>query len=157
MKRKILILGIVGIMAFTSSHAQTYASATHSYSDVLHTFIDGHMNFDYKKFKETLGDNASFHVTRGNHVVVQSKNEVLNQMKELGKFQQACTYDSAVLSASDGLVIARVDFKYADGLQQNYLVMEKNADQDWKVTEVYKAFKDGLTPEKGSDITFNKP
>jgi len=47
-----------------------------------------------------------------------------------------------VLAKSDALVIARVDFNYENTIQHNFLILEKNIDKEWKITQVCKVFDD---------------
>jgi hypothetical protein len=68
-------------------------------------------------------------------------------MKKEAGVQQNCSANYEVLAKSDALVIARVDFGYQDCIQHNYLIVEKNAGHDWKITQVCKIFDDIQVPD----------
>jgi hypothetical protein len=74
-------------------------------------------------------------------------------MKNTAGTQQNCQSNYEVLANSDALVIARVDFTYHDNIQHNYLIVEKNDNQEWKITQVCKMFDDIETPDNKEPVT----
>ena len=61
-----------------------------------------------------------------------------------------CEASFQVVAKSTSLAMVRVDFEYENCTQQNFLVLEKNADREWKITQVYKIFNDkepGTSPK----------
>ena len=65
-----------------------------------------------------------------------------NEMKKEGALKQNCEADYEVIAKSSALVMVRVDFNYDNCVQQNFLTLEKNADKQWKITQVCKIFND---------------
>jgi hypothetical protein len=153
MKRKIIIACIVGILSVVNCYAKNPGTALPGYKEVLQMFIDSHMTFDYKKLKKILDENASYRISRGDQIVVQPKDELLDQMRSVGKYQQPCTNSYVVLSESDGMVVARVDFVYENGSQQNYVMLGKNDDKEWKIMQVYKIFKTDKAQATGDNLS----
>jgi len=145
MKKICLVACIIGLL---SASFAVGAPGPSKYQQVIKTFIDSHMTGAYKGLRSVLDDNASYKIPRGEHVLVQSREQLIDQMKEMKGTAQKCDYNYEVLAESDAVVIARVDFLYGNGVQQNFLMLEKNDDKEWKIKQVYKVFKD--TPENNS-------
>jgi hypothetical protein len=143
---KVLIIGL--LLAFTG---KTYAgTGPADYNATIRDFIDSHMNSNYKKLDAVMGENAAFKIPRGEVVLVQSKDKLVEHVRQIATVVQNCDAKYEVLAKSDALVIARVDFKYENTIQHNYLTLEKNADKEWKITQVCKLFddKDVSEPQK---------
>ena len=133
-----MILGLFA--AVNTSYAVD--KAPKGYSDVIDNFIDGYMTGDYKKLDKVLSDDASIKIPRAETVLVHSRENMLEQMKKAGGTNQNCESRYEVLDKSDAMILAKVDFKYADFTQHNYIVLEKNENKEWKITQVCKFFKD---------------
>ena len=152
MKSKILAACMICILSVaTSAHSSTHKSSS-SYNIVILDFIDSHENSDYKKLDQVLNDDACFKLPRGEKVLVQSKTSLVSQMKKDQGTQQNCESKYEVLAKSDAMVIARIDFKYSNCTQHDYLILEKNDAKEWKITQVCKMFED----VKDQDATGNE-
>ena len=140
-------------MAFTG---KTYAgTGPADYNKTIRDFIDSHMNSNYKKLDAVMGEDASFKIPRGEVVIVQTKAKLVEQMQQIANVIQNCDAKYEVLAKSNALVIARVDFNYENTIQHNYLTLEKNADKEWKITQVCKVFDDKDAPEPQKVIAEN--
>ncbi|RCH54956.1 hypothetical protein DJ568_10810 [Mucilaginibacter hurinus] len=155
MKRKFVLFCLLCTFAAKSLIAKNDPGNTAAYNTVINDYISCHMSADGKKLNRLLHDDASFKIPRGEKVMVQNKSNLVAQMRREAGIQQNCASDYELLAESDALVIARVDFTYGSTTQSNYLIIEKNADKEWKITQVCKFFKD---PQKNSSpVTANNP
>jgi len=116
------------------------------YTTVIRDFIDSHMTSNFKKLKSIMSDNSVLKIPRGEKVLVQEKDDLVSMMKKDAGTQQNCQSNYEVLAKSDAMVIARVDFNYENCTQHDYLIIEKNDKQDWKITQVCKLFEDIQAP-----------
>jgi len=149
MKITIFKACLVGILAAFSISAYS-GPITGDYDKVVKAYIESHMNGDYKLMKKIMNDNAAFNIPRADKVVVQSKPDIVGAMKEVGEAKQDCQASYEVVAKSNALVMVRVDFAYTNCTQQNFLVLEKDENKQWKIAQVYKIFNDkvpGITPQ----------
>ncbi|HEY4195750.1 MAG TPA: nuclear transport factor 2 family protein [Mucilaginibacter sp.] len=141
MKITILKVCLVGILAAFS--ITSYAGPKVSdYNATVEDYIDSHMNANYKKLKKIMNDDATFKIPRDESVITQTKSDVVEGMKNEGASKQNCEASYQVVAKSNALVMVRVDFTYDNCLQQNFLTLEKDANKQWKITQVYKIFND---------------
>jgi len=132
---------LIGVLAAFSITANA-TPGPNDYKKIILDFIDSHMNANYKKLNKIMNEDATFKIPRGENVVVQTKASLVDDMKTLGEVKQNCESKYEVVAQSNSLVIARVDFNYENTVQQNFLILEKNADKEWKITQVCKIFND---------------
>ena len=151
MKKNILWAAIVVILSafLTKSYAGT---APEPYVNVIQKFIDGHMNGDFKAMREVMDGESSVIFPRGETIIREAKTDLISDMRAQGITRQNCTSNYEVLAKSDALVLARVDFHYANATQHHFLVMEKNADKDWKIARVYEVIDDKPTAPSPSNV-----
>jgi hypothetical protein len=159
MKNKLLVVYIIAALLTTTSTG--YAKHHHNpsnYDVVIGDFIDSYMNSDFKKLDKVLSDDACVKIPRAEAVVVQRKASLVAKMKTDKGVQQNCTSKYEIIAKSDAMVLARVDFQYTNFKQQNYIILEKNDDKEWKITQVYKMFQDTnkAAPATDNVLTFNK-
>ncbi len=153
MKNKFLLVCIISLLSATTMYAYTDPKSDAGYTAVIRDFIDSHMNSNYKKLNKVLDENSTLKIPRGEKVIQQSKSSLIEEMKNTAGTQQNCKSNYEVLAKSDALVIARVDFSYQDNIQHNYLIVEKNDNQEWKITQVCKMFDDIETPDNKGSVT----
>lgn len=149
MRLKSIVIFLLGIII--TNHAFAADKPTESHTSVLNYFMDSYINSDYKKLKSVLSEDAVYTSNRDVRIIKHTATDVLNQMKKNeGVLQKDCNISSTVISETDALVIARVDINYElfGGNQQNFVVIEKNKQGEWKITQVYKMFIVGQTGEK---------
>jgi hypothetical protein len=147
MKTKFLLACVMSLLSATNMYGYTGGTETTAYKTVILDFIDSHMNANFKKLDKVLDDKSAFKIPRGEQVLVQNKESLIDAMKHENGTQQNCSANYEVIAKSEALVIARVDFGYQDCMQHNYLILEKNADHDWKITQVCKIFDDAQAPD----------
>jgi hypothetical protein len=140
MKSKLLVICVIVALAITtnSSYAKV-PPVVSNYEAVIGDYITSYMNSDSKKLKKILSDDACVKIPRAEAVIVQHKANLVDQMR-IDAVKQTCTSKYEIIVKSDALVIARVDFEYANFKQQNYITLEKNEDKEWKITQICKFF-----------------
>lgn len=153
MKNKFLVVCIMSLFSATTLFAYTGPKADADYTTVIRDFIDSHMNSNYKKLNKILDENSSVKIPRGEKVIQQNKSSIIDALKSVSGTQQNCQSNYEVIAKSDALVIARVDFTYQDNIQHNYLIVEKNDNKEWKITQVCKMFDDIENPGNGAPVT----
>jgi hypothetical protein len=140
---KITILKACMIVILTAFSISAYSGPiAGDYDRVVKEYIDSHMNGNYKILKKILNSDATFRIPRAEKVIVQSKPDIVDAMKTEGGVKQNCEVKYEVVAKSSALVMVRVDFCYDNCVQQNFLVLEKNDDKEWKIAQVYKIFND---------------
>ena len=144
---------IILILSATASQANSGQKVAPGYDKVIKDFIESHMKSNHSKLESVLNDEANIKIPRGETVLVQNKSDIVAQMQQSEGVQQNCESGYEVLAKSDAIVIARVDFKYANCIQHNYIILEKNQDKEWKITEDCKIFDDIKPGETGSSVT----
>ncbi len=147
MKTKFLLACVISLLWATTMYGYTGETETTGYKVVILDFIDSHMTANFKKLDRVLDENSAFKIPRGEKVIVQDKSSLVDAMKLEKATQQNCSANYEVIAKSDALVIARVDFGYQDCVQHNYLIVEKDANREWKVTQVCKIFDDIQVPD----------
>jgi len=137
-----MVCMVIALLATTSSSF----SATHTgpkppaFETVIDTYINSVMNSDFKKLDKILSDDARVKMPRAEKVITQYKTDLLSAMKA-DATKQDCTSEYEVVAKSDAMIIARVDFQYTNFKQQNFLTIEKDENNEWKITQVCKFFK----------------
>lgn len=141
MKSNIFKVCIIGLLAAFSIN--TYAAPiSGDYNKIIQEYITCHMTSDFKTLNKIMNDEATLKIPRQDNVIVQTKTDLVHDMKAMGLVKQNCTAHFEVLAKSSALVIARVDFDYNNAVQQNFLILEKNENKEWKISQVCKVFND---------------
>jgi hypothetical protein len=153
MRLKAFMACIILILSATALQANSGQKVAPGYDKVIKDFIESHMKSNHSKLENVLNDEANIKIPRGETVLVQNKSDIVAQMQQSEGVQQNCESTYEVLAKSDAIVIARVDFKYANCIQHNYLILEKNQDKEWKITEDCKIFDDIKAVDTGSPVT----
>ena len=139
MKRKILsvlaILGIVTTAAMATVDKPT-AKVNARASSVLEAYVEAHINNDGALFDQILKESALLKVNRQDQIVQHSKKELVKFYKKGGKLLLNCTGSLEILSECGCIVMARVDFKYPEFVQHNYIQIEKDKMGDWRITQI---------------------
>lgn len=149
----LLVCMILGLSAAVNT---TYAvnGPAMDYNEVISNYMDSYMTGNYKKMGKILSEDVHVKTPRLDTVLVQNKDNLLTQIKQTGSIDQNCRSNYEVLDKSDAMIIARVDFKYNDFTQRNYLVLEKNDNKQWEITQVCKFFGDAkVSAQPATNVT----
>jgi hypothetical protein len=135
---KVLLISLLATLTVT-----TYAEKpSDSFNQIISDYIDCHVNYNYKKLDRIMNENAAFKIPRAEKVIVLAKSDMIGEMKSNKGMKQNCEASFKVVAKSSSLAMVCVDFNYENCTQQNFLVLEMNADKEWKITQVYKIFND---------------
>lgn len=137
MKQTFLLFCLLAIAGLQTAGAQ---DKSQTYAAVLTSFVDSHINSDFKKLNQILSDDATYKIPRQDQLIVQQKTALLEAMRQTKGVVQNCSSSSEILAKTDAFVIAKVNFKYPEFTQENYLTLEKDANSAWKISQVYKVF-----------------
>ena len=143
------------LTATTTVYGYSTPKSGTDFNKVIQGFIESHLYTDYQKLDTVLNDNAFYSIPRQEEVILQDKPHLVCQMKENRGALQNCESKYEVLSKSDAMVIARIDFTYPGFTQHNYVIVEKNRDKEWKITQVVKMAEDDAEPQPGTRVIAN--
>jgi len=105
-------------------------------SSVIDAFVDAHKHGDAQLFNLILSQGAMLKMNRGDEVITHTKNELISFYKKSGNIDLNCSSDYEVLSASNCVVVARVDFKFPEFVQQHFVTVEKDKKGVWRITQL---------------------
>jgi hypothetical protein len=150
--RTLVCLMVVLATLSVKTYGHTY---TGDYTNTINAYIASYMNNDSKQMSKILADGACLKLSRGESLIVQPKQVLVSFMHESGKIVQNCGAKYVVIAKSGALVIACVCFDYANATQRIYLTLERNADKDWKITQVCKMIEDKEVIQESKDLASN--
>jgi len=122
----------------TKMYGATPPNTGINFENVIKDFITCHIKSDFRKFNVILDDEVCLKIPRGEKVSVNGKSSLIDFMKTCVGLSQGCKSNYVVTGESSAMVFARVDFEYADWVQHNYIVLEKNPEKEWKITQICK-------------------
>jgi len=105
-------------------------------SSVIEAYIDANVHSDARLLNQIMNDQAVLRINRQGRTVEQSKKELVEFYKRSGDITLNCTPNVEILSATDCLVMVRVDFKYPLFTQQNYVMVEKDDNGRWTISQI---------------------
>lgn len=118
--------------------------------NVIDQFAESHIYTDANKLSKILSNDATFKFTKGTELLSQSQISILKQMRQNEGIKQNCKTNIEVLSSNAAMVIARVNFIYEDFIIENYLTLELDQNENWKITRINKFFKETEKPGASS-------
>ncbi|MBB2146249.1 hypothetical protein GM921_12180 [Pedobacter sp. LMG 31464] len=147
--KKAIATLILGITVVTQALATT--KPTETYQTVISHYMDSYKASDYKKLRAILAEDAVFKSNRDVRVVKQSGEAIIGFLKKKGlSEEQDCNLSYEIISKTNAIVIAKVSVKYElfNGDQDNFLVIENQGKDEWKITQVYKMYLENNINEK---------
>lgn len=139
MKGKVLLYAVMLSVATTVANAKPdypSKSVNAKASNVIEAFMDAHTHADAALLNVILNSNAVLKLNRQEEIVTHTKSELVGFYKRSGLIDLNCSSDYEVLSSSECVVMARIDFKFPEFVQQNYLIIEKDKKGLWKITQI---------------------
>jgi hypothetical protein len=118
--------------------------------NVIDQFADSHVSTDANKLSKILSPDATIKFAKGAEVLSLSQLSVLKQMRLNEGIKQNCTTNIEVLASNEAMVMAKVNFVYEDFIIENYLTLELDKNQNWKITRVNKFFKESENSKQTS-------
>lgn len=141
MKNKITISAFLLISLFLVKGAAGKSLSDTSGLSVIHNYVRSFMHTNAEELNRTLDDNAVMKMPRFKQVIVQTKDQLVEENRLNEGTSQSCSSEIAVLSSSDAIILAEVKFKYTDFQEHVYLTVERSNSQ-WKITQIVKMFSD---------------
>ncbi|WP_285056027.1 hypothetical protein [Pedobacter ginsengisoli] len=139
MKGKILWYAVMLSITTTVANARPdypSKSVNAKASNVIEAFVDAHTHADAALFNAILNSSAILKLNRQDEVVTHTKSQLVTFYKRVGLMNLNCSSGYEVLSSSECVVMARVDFKFPEFVQQNYVTIEKDKKGLWKITQI---------------------
>lgn len=141
MKLKSLLLSaLLGAVLTTATFANNRPGV--DAKTVLNQFAESHLTTDASKLEKILSSDALLKFTKGNEVLSQSQTSIVKIMRQNEGIKQNCSTQVDVLASSDAMVIAKVNFIYEGFVIENFLTLEVDKNQNWKITRINKFFND---------------
>ncbi len=110
--------------------------------NVIDQFADSHINTDANKLAKVLSADAVLKYNKGSEVLSQNQAATIKLMKQNEGIKQNCKTSIEVLASNEAMVMAKVNFIYDDFTIENFLTLELDKHQNWKITRVNKFFKE---------------
>lgn len=130
-----VILSITFTFAFADNNKPA-SSVNLKSSSVIEAYIDANVNCDARLLNQIMNDEAVLRINRQGRTVEQNKKDLVDFYKKSGGIVLNCTTNYEILSSTDCLVMVRVDFAYPLFTQQNYVMVEKDQNGLWKISQI---------------------
>jgi hypothetical protein len=142
MKRKIKFSILLTALLVIVRNAEGVPRNDTSALSVVQNYVHSFMYSDHKELNRILSEDACLKIPRQNKVIIQNKEELVQDSKfNKGTIQNCSIEGISLIASSSSIVIAMVTFKYAKFDEYNYLIIERE-EGDWKIRQVIKMFSD---------------
>ena len=138
--KSFLLFAVLGTVLTTATFANTPLSAKAKF--VLDLFAESHLNTDASKLEKILSTDALMKFSKGYQVLSHSQSTVIRLMRQNQGILQNCSTVVDVLASDDAMVLAKVNFVYEGFVVENYLTLELDRTQNWKITRIDKFYFD---------------
>lgn len=153
MKNKTKLTAFFLLSLFLAKGASAKSLSDTSGLSVIRNYVHSFIHANAEELRRTLDDDAVMKIPRFNQVIVQTKDQLVEANRVNEGTSQSCSSDIAVLSSSDAIIMARVNFRYSDFQEHVYLTVER-ANGRWKITQIIKMFSDEpSTTNSGGNLT----
>lgn len=143
--KSFLLFTVLGTVLTTATFANTPLSAKAKF--VLDLFAESHLNTDASKLEKILSTDALMKFSKGYQVLSQGQSAVIRLMRQNQGITQNCSTVVDVLASGDAMVLAKVNFVYEGFVVENYLTLELDKTQNWKITRIDKFYIDAGSPK----------
>lgn len=145
MKFKSIVFGAVLSTALTvTAYANNFPFKTAK--NIINEFAESHVNTDANKLSRLLSENAILKFTKGEEVFTHNQTSIIKQAKENNGIVQNCSTEAELIANSEAMVLAKVNFIYDDFIIENFLTIELDKNQGWKITRINKFFTNAEKP-----------
>jgi hypothetical protein len=138
--KSFLLCTVLGAVLTTATFANTPPSA--DAKTVLNAYAESHLNTDANKLEKILSSDALMKFSKGTEVLSQGQSAIIKLMRQNQGIKQNCSTMVDVLASSDAMVLAKVNFVYEGFIIENYLTLELDRNQNWKITRINKFYTD---------------
>ncbi|MBC7758032.1 MAG: hypothetical protein H7069_04190 [Phormidesmis sp. FL-bin-119] len=143
--KSFLLFTVLGIVLTTATFANTPLSAKAKF--VFDLFAESHLNTDASKLEKILNTDALMKFPKGYQVLSEGQSAVIRLMRQNQGIMQNCTTVVDVLASGDAMVLAKVNFVDEGFVVENYLTLELDRTQNWKITRIDKLCFDAGSPK----------
>jgi hypothetical protein len=119
---------------------------TKTAQNIISEFAESHVNTDVIKLSKILSEDAILKFTKGEKVITQYHESIMFLTKQNNGTIQNCSTQIEYLAISEALVMAKVNFIYKDFIIENFLTLELDKNQLWKITRINKFFTNAEKP-----------
>jgi hypothetical protein len=145
MKFKSIVFCAVLSTAFTlTAFADNRPSKTAK--NIISEFAESHVNTDANKLSRLLSEDAILKFSKGDEVLTQNSTSIMELAKQNDGVIQNCSTRMELIASSEALVIAQVNFIYEDFTIENFITLELDKNQRWKITRINKFFSNAEKP-----------
>ncbi len=138
--KSFLLCTVLGVVLTTTTFANNRPAA--DAKTVLNEYAESHVNTDANKLEKILSADALMKFSKGTEVLSQGQSSIIKIMRQNQGIKQNCSTLVDVLASSDAMVLARVNFVYEGFIIENYLTLEVDKNQNWKITRINKFYTD---------------
>ncbi len=131
---------VLGVVLMTTTFAGNPPAA--DAKTVLNAYAESHVNTDANKLEKILSADALMKFSKGTEVLSQGQASIIKLMRQNQGIKQNCSALVDILASSDAMVLARVNFVYEGFVIENYLTLEADKNQNWKITRINKFYTD---------------
>ncbi|SKB92041.1 nuclear transport factor 2 family protein [Daejeonella lutea] len=143
--KSFLLCTVLGAVLTTATFANTPPSA--EAKNVLDAYAESHVNTDASKLEKILSYDALMKFSKGSEVMSQGQAAIIKLMRQNQGIKQNCSTVVDVLASSDAMVLAKVNFVYEGFVIENYLTLELDRNQNWKITRINKFYTEAGSPK----------
>jgi hypothetical protein len=145
MKFKLIVLGAVLSIALTlTAFADNRPLKTAK--NIISEFAESHVNTDANKLSRLLSEDAILKFSKGDEVLTQHSTAIMKLAKQNNGVIQNCSTRMELIASSESLVLAQVNFIYEDFTIENFITIELDKNQRWKITRINKFFTNAIKP-----------
>jgi len=114
--------------------------------NIINEFAESHVNTDATKLSRLLSEDVILKFSKGDEVLTQNQTSIMKQAKQNDGVIQNCSTRIEFIASSEALVIAQVNFIYEEFIIENFITIELDKNQGWKITRINKFFSNALNP-----------
>lgn len=134
-----LLFTVLGTVLTAATFANTSPLSARA-KNVLDLFAESHLNTDASKLEKILSADALMKFSKGYEVLSQGQSAIVKLMRQNQFIKQNCSTVIDVLASDDAMVLAKVNFVYEGFVVENYLTLELDRTQNWKITRINKFY-----------------
>jgi len=106
----------------------------------LKTYVDAVHYGKLKGLSQVIDENARFTMKRGDKLISQTKDEVLEAMKKQENVEQNCQLSQSIVETLPNQMIVKINMKYDTFTRINFVTLSET-NNGWKVSHVSSAFE----------------
>ena len=134
------ILVCIALCAVVSTRSFAIYPIAQNVKIVIEQFAESHITTDFNKLSKILSSDAVLKFSRGGELLSQSQPSILKLMKQNQGINLNCSTTVDIIASSNALVMAKVNFIYENFAIENFLTLELDKTQNWKITRINQFF-----------------